>query len=243
MGIYVVVRAIVDGTQLITLVSAFNSPRPDADVYLTIASSITAHIGIGVALLVGASALGRFMFPGEQDVTIQIPTQIGGLALRIFGVVLWTWALGTLPTALLRGLVDKAGAGALTAVAILLMILGTWLFLRGESVSRWLLRTPRSESTSSMAALQAIAISITGLVVLAGGLPDVVTICAVWIARHFPDVDETSFGGLREWPASFSAFARVVLGITLFFGGGGLAWLWRRTRTAGLPASPTRDPA
>ncbi len=243
LAVYAWFQAFGEASRGLAFWSAFKGNTADFDPLAAVLASTVAYVVCGILLFMWAVPLSRRMFPVEPDAPLKNHAEIGGLALRIFGIVLWTWAIEWVPSALVRGLVgDSLGSIALFTTLVLLVVMGTWLFVRGNSIAVWLLRTPPATGGRSLEQVQAIAIAVAGLVVFATGLPDGIAVLVRWITRRFGDESQMSTLARYAWPASFAPIARVVIGLSLFVGSSGIAYFWHRARTAGLtPNTPHPD--
>jgi hypothetical protein len=206
----------------------------------------------GGALFIWAPALANRMFPGPAVEPREDAPGMGGLALRVMGIWVGTWALET--TANFVGVwlrrdvaVDSGNAVLISyfAPAFTFTVISAWLILAGPKLARWLLRerAPPARNAASMR-VQTIAFSIVGVLIFASGFAGVV---GALMEHAYDAIDATAKNGLG---ASTKAYwgsqqwidlVRVILGAALFLGSNGLAWYWRRAQTAGVPATASRQ--
>jgi hypothetical protein len=229
----------------------FEDPKfqPMLSVYRTaLLISPPVLIIAGIVLFIWAPVLARRMFPDAPSTSTENSSGLEGLALRLLGIYVWTLTLSLVPALASEAPrvdrdVNPAPFYSTLAIAIALAALGTWLFVSGPRIARWLLRASATASTGPSVRVQTIAFSIAGLVVLAKGLPEVVTIIVNNIYRILegaaPADDGLGIG--RFWPDGWVGVARVVLGLALFFGSHSLSAWWHRVRSPGIAAS-RREP-
>jgi hypothetical protein len=158
---------------------------------------------------------------------------VGTLAFRLVGIWLLVSVVRDAGDAV--GIVTYQAGWVLAArvsAPVVKLGLGLALILGGAAISRRCF--PDGENSSAMpSALQPIAFSVLGLVVLATALPVVVSSLVARGAWYEEDGGMVSSGG-SSTPRLVAAILRVAIGLWLFFGFGGLVRFWRWVQTAGV---------
>lgn len=236
---------------LVVSLGKFDSPvsQPMLSAYSThLLVSPPVLIIAGIVLFIWAPVLAGRMFPDAPSTSTENTSGIEGLALRLLGIYVWSLALNHVSSVVVDAQrTDSSGDPvaiySTRAIAITFVALGTWLFVSGPRIARWLLRASPMASAGPSVRVQTIAFSISGLYLLANGLPDVVTMFVTsfysGFDRSVPADFESRIG--RFWPEVWVSDVRVVLGLLLFFGSHGLSAWWHRVRAPGMAAA-RREP-
>lgn len=195
-----------------------------------------------------APRLARSMGEDEPTERAEDRLAIGALTLRIVGILLLDQWFGQIVA--LLGRISGSGAGARAGepwlAAVVVVSLGTialWLVVKPTTLSQRLFGRIATGDGAKSALIQAIAFSVLGLVMVVHVLPDIAeqtSLSSRTESLFGLTSSTTGFGDYWTWPSAAN-FVRLAVGILLFAGGGALASLWQRLRTAGVPnATPRR---
>ncbi len=184
--------------------------------FLVLAAMFAA---LGAALFQWAPAIARSLFRGDEPMSTANRPEIGALALKVCGVLLFAECLSR-STQLLE--TQRSLPGNL-ASALLLGACGVLLFFAAPWLSRRLFGAPVKQLAAPLLAhIQAVTFSVLGIWIL-------VTALAA-LAECVRDRIQFDVWGREEW----GQVAKAVLGLLLFAGGAGLSAFWCWLRRAGL---------
>jgi hypothetical protein len=230
-ALYLWLQAILSCTSLlIFLAIARQEPRFALDIGM-FAGVATEGI-VGTLLWIASRKWADRMLGVEGAGPVRAQ-EIGTLAFRLVGVwmlVNFVREAGEFVT------VDSAQAGAILAARVaaptVKLVLGLALLLGGAGMARrWF---PDAESPrATPIALQPIAFSVLGIVVLSNALPVLVSSLGSHGDWYESDGGHVSSGG-ESTARLVAAILRVAIGLWLFFGFGSLVRFWRWIQTAGL---------
>lgn len=196
----------------------------------------------GSVLFAWAPVLANKMFPDQTaEPKTEVPG-IGGLALRVMGVLFAVRALELVPGAVRMqratwGLTSFSPFTAHLVEIAVLLLLSAALIVFGPRMARWLLHD-RSRGTPDprTARFQTITFAVIGVWLVVSGLPQVI-VMLVSFSSPKADVYNESLSSLSNGPLraqQWISILQVVAGVALFVGSRGLSALWHRIRTAGL---------
>lgn len=204
------------------------------------AISVGLHALLGTALWFGSRPLARRVL-GESSAQHQPPTAaIAGLGFVLAGILVLDvalqqiWAVvfaSTLPSAIGGG---SSRFWAPCASLAMLSILGVALVVGGRKIAMRMF--PSGDPSRPLALeIQAVALSVLGIVIAASALPSALSIAAAAGWLRGDDFDAEAQADLLLQIAV--ELLRLAIGVGLFLGGGALSRVWRWTQTAGLNAS------
>lgn len=234
-AIYVGAQAVVLLSQVIPIIGGSLGNDTAAAAWIGMGTS-GLLLGILAALLfLGAPWIGHRMLDGSAPMDIDARSEVGGLALRLAGVLFWDRALWGAWNTIFYGRLADSGLGwgsfaAALASVLMLALAGTWLFLSGPSLARHLFRSHGDPGPArAIQNVQAVAFSVIGVWILAGALSD--------LGRGV--LRSTEIGGFPI--EMLGPMPRALLGLALFFGGSGLSAFWHWIQRAGLDRPSSKE--
>lgn len=191
-------------------------------------------VALGCVVFQKAPAIARRLHPGSEPMSTSSRPEIGALALKICGILLFADCLTNLGRTISIGAVGlgapgwdpgatRIAAGALTGVV------GAVVFFAAPRIARRMFGAPVKPMAQPLYAhVQAVTFSVLG----------------IWLlVRTLPEFGESLGERIRlgEWGrGGWAQLTLVSLGLALFLGGTGLSAFWYWVRHAGLGARPER---
>ena len=184
--------------------------------------TLVLSAGFGCLIFFMAHAIARRMFPGSEPMSTANRPEIGALALKVCGLLLFANSLShvsQLFDPLWSSSAARVVATALTVAA------AACLFFAAPWLSRRMFGAPVKPLAAPLIAhVQAVTYSVVGIWLLATALPAL-----------FESMSErVQFGGWGR--GAWTQIALAGLGLLLFVGGTGLSAFWHWMRHAGLEA-------
>jgi len=223
LALYFLFEALRGLVQLIALlIHPFSEPISTLPWSLPLALVGT----LGVLLLLKAPSLARRMFPGDEPQSTANRPEIGMLALKVCGLLLFADGLSRSGHAFDR---DGSWSTGQSLEAVLPLVIGVLVFFTAPALARRLFGAPRKPMANALYAhVQAVTFAVLGLWLFVSSLSALVEFVRERVQ-------------LGEWGrGSWSQFALAALGLLLFLGGAGLSGFWYWIRNAGLNAHPER---
>lgn len=243
-ALYVWIHAFLQAAQLPWIVSS-SDERLGRASWIGFTVAVGLHALLGTVLWIAGPRLGRRILGEPSTKTVTRAAAIGGLGLRLAGVVVVDAALQQVWDVIFSRQFSSAGGGpgrfwAATASLTTLAILGLTLVTCGGRIGARMFRSVVPERPLALE-LQAVAFSILGILLAVRALPTVLSIAAS--AGWFDNGDSYVTMQSVPWPMLATSLLRLAIGIALFLGGGFLsrAWIW--TQTAGHGANRTSSDA
>jgi len=216
LAVYFLFSAVWGGISIIgMLIGGGNDRFPE--LYILVLYAMYA--ALGALLFKIAPAIGRSLFRGDEPMSTANRPEIGALALKVCGVLLFADCLSRSSQLLTA---YRSFAGGLTS-ALLLGACGALIFFAAPSLARRLFGAPvRPMAAQLLAHVQAVTFSVLGIWVLVSALAD--------LAESIRDGIQFDNLGRNDW----GQVAKAALGMALFLGGTGLSVFWSWIRSAGL---------
>lgn len=224
LALYFLFLAVWSGISILGMLIGGGSDRiPELYILVLLAM----YAALGAALFKIAPAIGRSLFRGDEPMSTANRPEIGALALKVCGVLLFADCLSR-SSQLLE--TYRSFAGGLMST-LLLGACAALLFFAAPSLSRRLFGAPvKPLAAPLLAHVQAVTFSVLGIWLLVSAL-------AV-LAESMGDGIRFGAWGRDNW----GQVAKAALGMVLFLGGAGLSAFWYWIRHAGLNPRPQTPP-